>query len=457
MEALSLTTSLSSKTQRKVALIISLANLAVFALSIPFGRTAGPTVAAFLPAFLTAVFVFDVLTAYLFYNQYRINRRASQLALALTYLYSALIAVPHALTFPGVFSPTGLLHAGSQTAVWLWVFWHAGYPLGILVTLWLEHRRNDPYTEQGAKRRAALGGPAIVLLVTGISLLAICGHDLLPVIIKKDNFTLLITSGVGVVVWVINAAAFACTLFFTRGRSVAQLWLIVAVFAMWLDVTLTLFSGSRYSIGWYVARLNTLLSASIVLLGLIHEITALYVKVARQDQRIKHQAYHDALTNLPNRTLFSERLQSSLQLAAERDEKVAVLFIDLDGFKLINDTYGHDMGDLLLVEVAKRLSSCVRAHDTVARMGGDEFTVILPHTKRLEDAEMVSERILNLLREPIRLQDHHLHISSSIGLSFYPDDGTDTLSLMKNADIAMYKAKESGKNQSFRFQGGTSK
>lgn len=161
---------------------------------------------------------------------------------------------------------------------------------------------------------------------------------------------------------------------------------------------------------------------------------------------IVHQAFHDSLTGLPNRALFNDRLSQAIAVAKRTELQVAVLFIDLDHFKLINDMLGHSMGDMLLVEVADRLSGFVRESDTLARLGGDEFTIILTQLKNGDDADVVAEQILEILGKPFMMKDQQFHISASIGIAIYPFGGEDPQTLMRNADTAMYRAKELGRN-----------
>jgi len=163
------------------------------------------------------------------------------------------------------------------------------------------------------------------------------------------------------------------------------------------------------------------------------------------EEMIKYMAYHDSLTQLPNRNLFNERLKQALADAERNKTNVAVLFIDLDRFKVINDSLGHAFGDLLLKSVSRRLQGCLRDHDTIARQGGDEFTVIL-HDCTEESAKNVAERMINELANPFVLNNHEVTISPSIGISLYPSDGTNPDTLIRNADRAMYQAKDHGKN-----------
>jgi diguanylate cyclase (GGDEF)-like protein/PAS domain S-box-containing protein len=170
----------------------------------------------------------------------------------------------------------------------------------------------------------------------------------------------------------------------------------------------------------------------------------------RAEERIQLLAYYDALTGLPNRTLLQDRLGQALASAQRRDEKVALLFLDLDRFKIINDSLGHSFGDLLLQETAERLKKWQRAQDTVARIGGDEFIIALTGIKEIPDVAVVTERIMDLITADYVIQSRRFNLSCSIGISIYPDHGVDNETLIKNADAAMYCAKESGRN-AFRF------
>jgi len=166
--------------------------------------------------------------------------------------------------------------------------------------------------------------------------------------------------------------------------------------------------------------------------------------------RVEHLAYHDSLTGLPNRSLFSKLLSESILGARRYQRRVAVLFLDLDRFKQINDTLGHDAGDQLLQEVAVRLKGCLRDSDSVARLGGDEFVVLLPQLDEEHYVATVAQKALTAICRPYVLHGQEFRITASIGISVYPQDGADEQTLTKNADIAMYQAKEGGKNN-FQF------
>lgn len=165
-----------------------------------------------------------------------------------------------------------------------------------------------------------------------------------------------------------------------------------------------------------------------------------------QTEKLRHQAHHDMLTNLPNRVLFRDRLDQTIASAKRNDKKFALLFIDLDQFKNINDSLGHHVGDEVLIEASKRLSTVIREEDTLSRLGGDEFTIILKDIHKSQNAVIVAQKIIDILKEPIIIKDLELYISSSIGISIYPNDTKEGDNLIKYADAAMYKAKDEGRN-----------
>ncbi|HEX2828672.1 MAG TPA: EAL domain-containing protein [Burkholderiales bacterium] len=166
----------------------------------------------------------------------------------------------------------------------------------------------------------------------------------------------------------------------------------------------------------------------------------------RLEHALQHTATHDKLTDLPNRSLIHDRLRHALEQATRRERAVGVMFIDLDRFKIVNDTLGHAMGDRLLQTVAERLKACVRGEDTVGRLGGDEFAIVLTELASAGDAEVVAQKVLDALSGTLDLDGHEAYVTASIGIATYPLDGADADSLIRNADVAMYRAKAAGKN-----------
>ncbi|WP_373031602.1 EAL domain-containing protein [Sulfurovum sp.] len=174
------------------------------------------------------------------------------------------------------------------------------------------------------------------------------------------------------------------------------------------------------------------------------------IKLLEQKEILYHQAHHDALTGLPNRVLFNDRLEHGIELAKRNRTKFALFFIDLDYFKQINDSLGHQVGDKVLIAVTERLKAKIRKEDTLARLSGDEFTVIMEDINTIEDVSLLAQKIQKVLAQPIHIDGHTLYISCSMGISIYPKDCTAAKDLIKNADAAMYKAKQEGKNN-FQF------
>ena len=175
------------------------------------------------------------------------------------------------------------------------------------------------------------------------------------------------------------------------------------------------------------------------------------VSAAREQMdQLAHLTEHDSLTGLPNRLLFNDRVRQAISLARRNGGQIAVLYLDLDGFKHINDSLGHEAGDKFLQSVAKRLLNCVRAPDTVSRQGGDEFVVLLQDLKQPEDAATAARRVLKAVTEVHFIDQCELHVTASVGVSIYPDDGLDAKTLIRNADVAMYQAKKNGR-QRYQF------
>ena len=172
----------------------------------------------------------------------------------------------------------------------------------------------------------------------------------------------------------------------------------------------------------------------------------------RAEETIAFQAFHDLLTELPNRTLFTDRLQLAVTQAKRRNQRIGVMFLDIDRFKLINDTYGHQEGDVLLKEFAQRVRGCLRSGDTLARQGGDEFTVLLPDINTPDDVFVIAKKIMSELRRPFSVGARDFVATASIGIAIYPEDGEASNILVRNADIAMYQAKAQGKNGFLQFK-----
>jgi diguanylate cyclase (GGDEF)-like protein/PAS domain S-box-containing protein len=192
---------------------------------------------------------------------------------------------------------------------------------------------------------------------------------------------------------------------------------------------------------------------AVAVLGINSDVT----ERKQAEVALEHQALHDGLTGLPNRTLFNDRLEHALAHASREGQSVAVLFLDLDNFKVVNDSFGHEVGDTLLVEVAQRLRACLRASDTVARLGGDEFTLLVEEDVDEPAAERLAERIAGALRAPVRVADHDIVVSASIGIALSTPLQSRPATLLRKADTAMYQAKTAGKARYSVFGSGLNK
>jgi len=183
--------------------------------------------------------------------------------------------------------------------------------------------------------------------------------------------------------------------------------------------------------------------------GVITQYAAVFSDISERkktEERIKNLAYFDVLTGLPNRRLFTDRLQVAIAHAHRHGVQLAIMFLDLDLFKRINDSLGHGIGDQVLCEVAQRLERCVREGDTVARLGGDEFVILLPEIEHVEDAAKLADRVISYVKQPLKVDEHELYVTTSVGIAVYPEDGLTDETLIKNADTAMYRAKDLGRN-----------
>lgn len=201
-------------------------------------------------------------------------------------------------------------------------------------------------------------------------------------------------------------------------------------------------SGEGYTIELKLDAVRDRLDEITHFVGVFSDIT--YRKKAEQD--LRRMANYDQLTGLPNRSLFQDRLKHAIALSDRSNKELILLFIDLDNFKIVNDSLGHSIGDRLLTKVAERISACVRSNDTVARLGGDEYTILLEQVEGSFVGTRVADKILDALSRPFRIQGHELVIGCSIGIAMYPDDGADVETLLRNADTAMYSAKYQNKN-----------
>jgi diguanylate cyclase (GGDEF)-like protein/MYXO-CTERM domain-containing protein len=439
----------------RLAFTVVLLSVLAFAAALPFARVPLPRITAFIPSYESALAINDLVTAVLLFG--RATRRGSRayLALACGYLFNAAIIVPHVLSFPGVFSETGLLGANDQTTAWLYVFWHGGFPLFVLgYALLPEQDSAADFLHKHAGRVIGSATVGVIAIVAALTLLATVGHDLLPEIIRGGDYSLLISTGVSPTILGLSVLALLA-LWRRRERAVIDVWLMVVMSVWLLDVMLSsVVSSVRYDLGWYGGRSYGLLASCCLLIVLLFEMNRLYGRLADAlatartlQEHLTFRAENDSLTGLPNRALFYDRLETAMTRCRRTKKLMALLYLDIDHFKRINDNYGHAAGDDLLRLFSQRLLQCVRASDTVARLGGDEFTVILENLSSPDAAQSVVDKLIGALRHPYGTAEEDIPARASIGISYFCGEELNSDGLVKQADAALYRAKHGGRNR----------
>lgn len=273
----SLSTALATRGEKRVALAIIVVSTLLFAVCVPFVRVPLARMPAFIPAYQSALFLVDLITALLLFDQFARTRSRAMLILASAYLFDALIIVAHTLSFPGAFAPAGLVTGGEQTTAWLYIFWHGGFPLFVIAYALLQRREvrdaGVPVSRAGV---AVAWAVAAVVLVTGaLTLLATAGHDWLPVVMQGNNYAMLVSKGISPAVWILTLVAIG--VLWRREMRVIDLWLMVVMWVWLLDIALAAVIGSsRFDLGFYAGRMFGLVAASFLLVTLLVEMARLY-------------------------------------------------------------------------------------------------------------------------------------------------------------------------------------
>jgi len=435
----------------------------LFLAALPVATMQLAAMPAFIPAYESALVICDLITAVLLFGQFNFLRTRALFALASGYLFTAFIAFAHALTFPGVFSSTGWLGAGTQTTAWLYMFWHGGFPLFVIAYALLKENGSEGIRMSGAiglpgggAGLAILAGVVAVLaVVSGLTVMATVGEKLLPVLVLDGRFT----PALYLVVWAFwLLSLLALVILWFRGpHNVLDLWLMVVMCAWLFDIALSAgFNGGRYDVGWYGGRMYGLLAASSLLIVLLVETGMHYARLAQlsaelsvANDALKQLSLHDGLTGLPNRRFFDTYLAAQIGAARRYQRRLALVLCDIDSFKPYNDHYGHQAGDECLKEVAAALRSCCRRPgDMAARYGGEEFALILPDTD-LNGAARIAEAARDAVAE-LRIPHAHslvapyVSISGGVAILLATSDAEQ---LITAADQTLFLAKKSGRNR----------
>lgn len=449
----------------RFALAAVLVSVAIFCVAAPFATMQLPQVPAFIPAYESALVISDLITAVLLFGQFNFLRSRALFVLAGGYLFTAFIAFSHVLSFPGVFSPTGLLGAGPQSTAWLFMFWHGGFPLFVIAYALLKDAGREATGTSGTsglpRDRTGIaipaGAAAVLAIVCGLTLVATANQDLLAVLILNGRFTPANTVVVSIL-WMLSILALV-VLWWRRPHPVLDLWLMVVMCAWLFDIALSaVFNATRYDLGWYAGRIYGLLAASFLLIILLIENGAHYVRLAHlsvelsaANKSLEQLSLQDGLTDLANRRYFDKYVADQIAVARRYKRSLALILCDVDAFKAYNDCYGHQAGDKCLKQIAAALRACCRRPaDMVARYGGEEFAVILPDT-----ALVGAARIAEAARDAVaQLRIPHAHspaaayvsISGGVAVLLRHSDMTAE-QLITAADQTLYQAKHLGRNR----------
>ncbi|WP_334074845.1 MULTISPECIES: sensor domain-containing diguanylate cyclase [Paenibacillus] len=457
----------SNRNQRRLALLLASLISVMSLTALPFGTMILPSFEPFLPILISWFIFGDLLTAFILFSQFRASGVPSLLVISCTYLFTGLITALHILTFPGVFSEEGMLGANNQSAGWLWIFWHGGFPVGILIYLFVGVRYPQPLESKTDISFYTALGLFLTLLSVCLSFqLATEGADLMPRIIDFGSYRHIVDSGIGPVLGGLNLLVLVLVILRFRTRSVLHLWIAIALLALFLDILLTVFAGTRYTLGWYLARINSVISATVVLCSVVSEVNRLFVRLSdqhkqllesgRQLERANEELFRlsslDGLTEIPNRRRLDEIISWELVFPEERQTPLSLLILDVDCFKAYNDHYGHLGGDQVLKKIARTISAEVKPYfGFAARYGGEEFAVLLSGLD-VQGTFAVAERIRNAVE---RLEIGHAglpaggRVTISIGgHCLAPFQGIDQDELIYLADQCLYEAKDEGRNRS---------
>ncbi len=477
--SLLLSTAAATSKDRRIVFAVAIASVLAFLAIVPFAKVPMAPLPAFIPFYQSALVFNDLVTAVLLFGQFSMLRSRALLLLAGAYLFTACMALAHALSFPGLFAPAGLLGAGPQTTAWLYMFWHGGLPLLVMAHALLRGRSFDVVPAGAGRFGVAVCIAAVLAGGCGLVLLAAAGEHALPVIMQGHGYAPAMAP-VAAGVWLLSVAA-AVTMWRRSSHTVLDLWLVVAMFALSLDIALSAgLNAGRFDLGFYAGRIYGLLATSFVLVVLLLESNRLYallVETHKSDRakaaELRRLSTLDPLTRIANRRAFEETIDREWRRTLRHQTPLCLIMIDVDCFKRFNDRYGHVSGDQCLRAVAQVLAgNARRSGELAARYGGEEFAVLLPHADA-EKGRQVAQRICEEVREldiPHETSTVARHVTISVGVAeasaMVIDGRVGELGgeagqwpspslLVEHADAALYAAKSSGRNRVAVAGGGT--
>ena len=470
-----LSTATAGAGERRIARVFLLLSIAIFLAVVPFAKMPLAAMPGFIAIYETALVITDLMTAAFLFTQADVAQTRAIPVLASGYLFTACLAIAHALSFPGLFSPSGLLGAGPQTTAWLYMFWHAGFPLFVIAYATIDQPSNRAGRSPVRDSFVAWTGIGSVVLAGGLIFLATRGHDALPSIMRDNHYSAEMAV-VQLGVWIWSPIALI-VLWRRRPYSALNLWLMVVMCAWFFDITLSaVINAGRFDVGFYVGRVYGLVASSFVLVMLMLENGKLYARLIMthnsERKRAAELAALDPLTGIANRRAFEEALGAEWRRMRRNRTPLCLLMIDVDDFKSFNDVYGHVAGDGCLRAVAQVLADNTRrVGQMAARYGGEEFAVLLPNL-HIDEAYRLAQRICEEVRD-LKIPHGELtaaaHVTISAGVAsallvlasehgamFSPrasgPPGTRELGptlLVEAADRALYAAKNAGRNRVF--------
>lgn len=398
---------------------------------------------AVIAAFVSAI------TALLMVSHARATGRRGYLWIAMTFSYLAAVLIAFPLYFPGALFSDRQLIGHQQSSTMLFFAWHLALPVGLTVASWIlysdrRHHRRPSLTR--GQWWTAFGAVMVALAITWL-LVEVVPEGTFPQVVEGNGSKTPAANRADLVVLTISLVFLLVAMYCARTGSVIGRWLAgMSVLAVG-EALVNLSTDSRYSVGWYFSRLLWLVAVSVLLVALIWNLS-------RVDRANTQLATVDSLTGADSRLAFLSTVHREIARARSTSRQVAMLWIDLDGFKAINDQLGHQVGDDVLRRVVDRLGQQVRLTDHVGRLGGDEFGVLLCDYDAREQVHSVAERLLAAVRSPIRFGESQLHVTAAIGIAAAPGDATNAEELLQCADLAMYAVKQSGGDAYLDFNPG---